>query len=268
MELIFIIAIIWLLAASFTDLRKREVSDWLSFSLLAIAIGYSAAQSVIQASMIPLAKSLLGAAIFFILANALYYGKIFAGGDAKLLIPLGAIIPSLAFVSNILAVGGAYGLLYSLGLFAFNWKKVIASLKKASLKAHAILAVSLIALLLISIYFNLGLIALMLGAALALQLIQIFVSATEKVALIKLVSPKDLTEGDWLFNDVRIGKKILRADFRGLNRRDIALLRKRRKKVHIKYGIPFVPVFLIAFILAILYGNILTILVEKLALMI
>ena len=80
--------------------------------------------------------------------------------------------------------------------------------------------------------------------------------------MIKKVSPRDLTEGDWLFKDIRIGKKTIKADFNGLSKKDISTLRKYRKGVYVKYGIPFVPVFLIAFILTILSGNVIAWLIK------
>ena len=38
-------------------------------------------------------QGLIGLGIFFVLGNAFYYGRFFAGGDAKLMISLGAILP-------------------------------------------------------------------------------------------------------------------------------------------------------------------------------
>ena len=40
------ITLIWLTAACITDLKKREVANWLSFSLIAIALGMRAIASI------------------------------------------------------------------------------------------------------------------------------------------------------------------------------------------------------------------------------
>ena len=82
-----------------------------------------------------------------------------------------------------------------------------------------------------------------------------FTIAVEKSALIKSVSPEKLTEGDWLLKDVKIGKTVIKADFDGLSKKDIALIKKANKAVMIKYGLPFVPVFLLAFITELVFGN-------------
>jgi len=46
-------------------------------------------------------QGLIGLGIFFVLGNALYYGRMFAGGDAKLMIALGAVLPFLKFLKSI-----------------------------------------------------------------------------------------------------------------------------------------------------------------------
>ncbi|MFH1521423.1 MAG: hypothetical protein ABIF18_00530, partial [archaeon] len=51
----------------------------------------------------------------------------------------------------------------------------------------------------------------------------------------------------WLVDEIRVGKKVIRADWDGLSLEDIELL-KNKKKVKIKEGLPFVPAFLIAFL--------------------
>ncbi|MDO8460570.1 MAG: hypothetical protein Q7S74_05650, partial [Nanoarchaeota archaeon] len=71
--------------------------------------------------------------------------------------------------------------------------------------------------------------------------------------MLKLVSPQNLTEGDWLERDVRIGNKTIKKTVHGLSWNEIKLLRKANKKVYIKEGIPFVPAFLIAFIIMALF---------------
>ena len=79
--------------------------------------------------------------------------------------------------------------------------------------------------------------------------------------MIRWVDPEKLTEGDWVVQDVVIGgKRICGPKDLGLEMRQIKRLirlkkQKKIKKVLIKYGIPFVPSFLIAFIVTFLYGN-------------
>ena len=68
--------------------------------------------------------------------------------------------------------------------------------------------------------------------------------------MIKNVKTPELVEGDWLYKNVKIGKKLIKAKWDGLSSADIKLL-KKKKFVLIRQGIPFVPVFLIAFLILI-----------------
>ena len=82
---------------------------------------------------------------------------------------------------------------------------------------------------------------------LLLPLLFVFAKGLENVSMVRSVSGKELREGDWLVDDVKVGKKVIRADWDGLSLENIDLL-KRRRGIKIKDGLPFVPAFLIAFL--------------------
>lgn len=254
MDILLIIAVVWLIAATITDIKKREVANWLSFSLITIALITRAAESIIAWDLGPLTTSITGLGIFFIIANVLYYGKIFAGGDAKLLIALGAIIPSLALLSNILVIGGIYGLIYSTGLAITNSKDFLKEVKKIN-KVPGYMLISILFLFMIGLTFQFILLYFLAAAALLLYGLHVFIKAVETSCMIQAVSPKKLTEGDWLYKNVKVGRKTIKVNFQGLTMKEILLLRRSKKKVQIKYGIPFIPVFLIAFLLTIFLDN-------------
>ncbi len=261
MDILLIIAAIWLIAASYTDIKKREIPNWISFSLVAIALAVRATESIIAWNITPLTTSILGLAVFFLIANLLYYGKVFAGGDAKLLAALGAVIPSTAFLSNLLVVGGIYGLAYTLVIAVINKNKVINYWKAHKQENPSYILTFLLVFFAIGLVFKIILLYLLAAAALLLYLIHIFVNAVEKSCFVKTISARKLTEGDWLVRDVKVRNKFVRAGFQGLTKKDIKILQKANKKVQIKQGIPFVPVFLIAFLLTIFWDNILLLLV-------
>ena len=74
----------------------------------------------------------------------------------------------------------------------------------------------------------------------------------------KYIDINKLTEGDWAARDVKYkGKIICKKDSYGLTKLEINLLKKHKfKKILIKEGIPFVPSFLIGFLISIIWGNI------------
>ena len=113
----------------------------------------------------------------------------------------------------------------------------------------------------IGLLFNLILIYILSAVAILVYLIYLFTKAVEKTCLMKYVAPSKLTEGDWLLKSVKVNGKTIKANFHGLTKKDLAILRKLKKKVQVKYGIPFIPVFLIAFLLTVYFGNLMFLLI-------
>ena len=66
--------------------------------------------------------------------------------------------------------------------------------------------------------------------------------------MIKSVTVNKLTVGDWLYEDVKVKGKIIKSTWNGLSKKEINLLRKSKNKVKVRYGIPYAPVFFLAFL--------------------
>src|SRR3989338_4653113 len=134
---LIVLGFIAIITASIQDLKKREVDNWISFSLIIFALGFRFFYSLFNESfnsMNLFYQGLIGLGIFFVIGNFLYYGRVFAGGDAKLMIALGAVLPfSESFFSNIkffsvfflifLFVSAGYSLAGSLILSLRNFRK-------------------------------------------------------------------------------------------------------------------------------------------------
>jgi Flp pilus assembly protein protease CpaA len=194
--------------------------------------------------------------IMFVVSNLFYEGRVFAGGDAKLLFAMSAFFVAASFFGTLVNIGifllflmfsgSVYGLLYSFVLYARDYKKVNREMRKGFGKLWVRSAIVLSVVLFVLSYFDL--LFLMLGSLLLLlPLLYVFAKGLENVSMIRVVSGNELREGDWLVDDVKVKGKIIRADWDGLSLEDIELL-KRKKKVEIKDGLPFVPAFLIAFL--------------------
>ena len=96
LEVIFLIVLglIWIVFATLQDLKEREVANWLNFSLIIFALGFRFFFSLFaEQGFSFFYQGLIGLGIFFIVGNGLYYARVFAGGDAKLMIALGTILP-------------------------------------------------------------------------------------------------------------------------------------------------------------------------------
>jgi prepilin signal peptidase PulO-like enzyme (type II secretory pathway) len=73
--------------------------------------------------------------------------------------------------------------------------------------------------------------------------------------MVRTVPVSKLTEGDWLYKNIRVKGKLIRSSWEGLSKKEINFIKKNRKKVRVKYGIAFVPVFFIAFIVFLYLWN-------------
>ncbi|HLC57963.1 MAG TPA: A24 family peptidase, partial [Candidatus Nanoarchaeia archaeon] len=92
-----IIALLWLLFASATDIKKREIPDWLSYSLITLALTTHTISSIKTSSFSPILSSILSAILFSLLAFLLYYTRQWGGGDVKLFIALGFSFPAYPY---------------------------------------------------------------------------------------------------------------------------------------------------------------------------
>jgi len=69
----------------------------------------------------------------------------------------------------------------------------------------------------------------------------------------KISPPSKLTEGDWIEQNVKIGKTTIKKSVHGLSLKEIKLLKKYKKSILIKEGIPFTPAFLITLMIMALF---------------
>jgi len=268
LEIIFlsVLAVAWLAFATFQDLKNREIANWLNFSLLTFALGFRFFYSLFSDSFGFFYQGIIGLAIFFTFANLLYYSRFFAGGDFKLLISIGAILPfSESFLVNIkifavfflffFFIGALYTILSSVYLGIVNFKKLRKefSYQLGLIKKKKFVYLFLVFGLVIMVFGFSEAVFFALGALIfILPYLYVYTKAVDESCLIKRVDAKNLVTGDLLYKDVKIGKSVIKAGWDGLKEKDIKQLIRKNKKVLIRYGIPFTPVFLISF-LALVY---------------
>lgn len=261
---LFWVFLVGIIIASLQDLKRREVDDWLNFLLLTVGIVfvlYSALFSRDFSLVVQMGFALLvmGGAM-----NLFYYGRVFAGGDAKLLFAMSALFVGLGFSSTLknigiflfllMVSGSFYGIFYSGVLYFKNRKKCNAEIKKFFSKTKwlrrmfysglILFGCSLVVFVLFDNFLPLS----FAGIYFLFPILYLFSKSLEKVSMIREVSGKDLREGDWLAHDLRVGGKTIKSDWEGLSEKSLKLLRNK-KKVVIKEGLPFVPAFLIALLL-------------------
>lgn len=263
-DFLFYVFLAGLIVALIQDIKKREVDDWLNLVLIFFGWAYISLKVIFEKNI---ELFFIASGIFilcFILMLILFNIKFFGGGDAKLLLAMfslfvvGSFFNSLRnviyFITLLILSGAIYGLIYILILFFMNLKKIkkefIIKIKNIYIKS--LFSISIL-FLIIGIFKTLF---LFLGLYLLFVLFLFVVGKSmEKLLMIKQINVSKLREGDLLAEDLKVGKKILKTNWNGLSNSEINLLKKYKKNVKIKDGLPFIPAFLIAFILYHLFKN-------------
>ena len=340
--ILVILALVALVVASYTDFKKREVANWISFSLLvvalvirgivAIAFATNFLTTIVSFLLVllfllgffvylknskPYLEYILGIVfiglwylfdqylffmndyliscflafgIFVLITSLMYYGKMSGGADVKILLALavvfstnpvffnhsyGLFVPIFGsstpniflfdFFVNSLIVGLIFGVLFSLFMVFKNKKAFSLKFKKLFRKYlvfEIIFAILGITFLIFSIFHRF---LIVFGVFfLIVPVLIVFVSSVQESSMKSYKSWKELTEGDWLVSDVKIGKRIIKSSADGLTKKDILLIKKSGKKVLVLDGMPFVPVFLISLIVSLIFGNLLFLLLKVL----
>ncbi len=277
---LLVIALIWLIFASVSDFKTREVPDWLSYSLIAIGFSSALLKSIVFKDL-SVFYSVFAFGIMFLVSLLLYYTKQWGGGDVKLLIGLFTLFPIyplellkyfnpnlqlpfiLIFLINLAIIGAIYSLFYGGYLLIKNKINLVSETKKY--KMHKSFVYFPLLLLLISIIVQdviIKLLLLSLGfIILVTPILFIYIKIIENKCMFKKINVNSLTEGDWITHNIYYkGKLIYNKNSPGVVKKDIDLLKKIKiRYVIVKEGIPFIPSFLIAFIITIIFGNLLRI---------
>jgi len=153
------------------------------------------------------------------------------------------------FILFLMVSGSIYGITYSSVLYFKNREKVSKDFQMAFSSKFVRSSFVVGGILFLIGYFNF--LFFVFGAIVFIfPVLYFFAKSLEQVVMIGSIAVKDLREGDWLVNDLKVGGRVIKADWDGLSNENIGLIRKLRGgKVKIKEGLPFAPAFLIAFLL-------------------
>ncbi|MDP1728711.1 MAG: prepilin peptidase [archaeon] len=265
---IFLLAVaaFWLIIASIQDFRRREVENWWNFSLIVVVLAFRLFVSVFENNYSYILWGMVGLGFGFILMNLFYYGRMFGGGDAKMLMALGTVIPlslewsinlklALMFILLLLVAGAFYGMIYGIFVTLLNFKKFLFEFKKTYGK-YKIISFSILWMGVLGFgilyYLNIVLFAWLVLIYSVCPFLLIWAKAIEISGMAKIVDVKSLTIGDLIIGNVKIGKMRIMPSWDGLSEKELKIIQsKYKKKVTIKYGVPFMPAFLITLLLMI-----------------
>jgi Flp pilus assembly protein protease CpaA len=267
--ILLVLAFVVLIIASFNDLKTREVPDYLSYSLLVIAIILRLLWFISERNINIIIWAPIAFSVLFLFSYLMYRAGQWGGGDVKVMMGLSVLLAwfpwestfpfFVDFFLNSLIVGAFYGLIAVCVIGLLNWGK----LKKQLLTVDYIILPAIA--IAVAIIFNvLPLVFAMLASLLvvAVGMFRYF-KIIEANFLHKDIDVEELTEGDWLLHDVKLsGKNVVKKREVGLLTQDLKKLRLLKKngllkKVSIKVGIPFVPAFLMSLVITLAFGNVL-----------
>ncbi len=231
--------------ATVTDIRKREVPDYLAYFFIVTAFLLRLWYTEIYGVSF-IIGALIAFVVTFTLGFLLYRNGLWGGGDVFMLAGVAAAFGLddfffIDFLLNFFVIGSLYGVLATL----------IYGRKEIRLTPKLIAGLALLPIPFLFLPWNFSLV---IGIALFALLNWDLFKRIEKSMVLE-VPTSQLSEGDWLAEEIKIGNRKIKAGSYGLSKEDIRLLRKHRKKVKIRVGIPFVPSFFITYVFTVIFGN-------------
>ncbi len=277
--LIFGIALIGMIYASWTDIRIREVPNRISFGLILLVFIFRLGYSLYMGNMQIFYESLLVGLIFLGIGLAFFYAQQWGGADTKLLVVLGlgfsTILPdfhpvfialwpfAITLILNFFIISVVYALAYSF-FMAFENPRVIKDFR-ASITSYGYLEVAVLAgssLLILVAGFYEKIFWVLLSIPILWSLSK-FLKAVEKNCMYKRVYVDHLVEFDVPEHDIKVGKEVIvsKKDPNGMTLEQIERVKKLAKAgkipktIKIKWGIPLIPVFPLTLIISLFIGD-------------
>jgi Flp pilus assembly protein protease CpaA len=273
-----------LLIGSYTDLRTREVPDWINYALIFCGFGLATLNSLTYWKASYIFSTLIGFGVFWVIAVVMYYTGQWGGGDSKMIMGIGALIglsiPSImelatelpflvSFILYSMVLGAVYGISWTVVLALRNRKRWLVEYSRLCnsprvRRVRRIVLGSALALLILSFLVPAPLRPMLLILSVISVMtvyLFLFVKTVEKTSMLKHIEPSKLTVGDWIAEEVRVkGVLICGPKDLGIEKHQIekliALARQGKvDRVLVKEGIPFVPSFLFAFLASMFLGS-------------
>jgi len=145
-----IIAFVLCIVGTYTDLKWREIPDWLNYFGILSGVGIGVIVSISSASFSPLIGVIIGGFAGFVIGCVMFYSGQWGGGDSKLLIALGVLLgvqpeydllaffnqPFFVFLLWLVVCGGVYGLIWTIFLAVKNRKEFVKSFSVIAFEAR------------------------------------------------------------------------------------------------------------------------------------
>lgn len=279
-----VVCFVALIIATITDLDRREVPDWLNYALLITAVLVQIITALVRTDWMYIYLPALGFLLTFGFSALMFYTGQWGGGDAKMLMAMGVAVPTTpilipffslpqsafwflpTFMINIFLMGAVYALLWAIYKTIQNAKRFGQSfvtlyhkLKWWRYGLYVLCLGLFITALLLPIIERVFLITLALVCFVGF-FIYLYGKAVEKACMYQDMKIDDLTEGEWIAKDIiHKGKYVCGPKDLGVSKKQITQLKRFGfKNVPVKIGIPFIPAFLLGYLMTFFVGNVFT----------
>jgi len=240
----FIIAFVFVFIGSITDLKTREVPDWINYSFLFTGFIINLIYAVLFNNYFIVLNSIAGFIFGFLLALLLFYTGQWGGGDSKMLIAIFTLIGFnvqtfyllimgnlsflnyllnsswFLFIVNLGIAGAIYSILFSIYLIIKHKKSFFKEFEKYlkpnhnEKMLHFVRNFALIILIIVMVSLILDFESTDIISLLILGILPLFIfyswilsKSLETVCMHKKISAKKITIGDWVIKDVFITRK-------------------------------------------------------------
>jgi len=137
---LFWLFLIGIIIASLQDLERREVDNWLNLFLMVSGFVFIFYKAIFEKDVSLIFQAGFALVVMFGFMNLFYYGRVFAGGDAKLLVAMTVFFIGVDFNITLINIGvfllflmfsgSIYGLVYSVVLYLRDFDKVNKEIRK------------------------------------------------------------------------------------------------------------------------------------------
>lgn len=238
--ILVIIGSLGLLIGTITDFQKREVADWINFGMIFSGIGLRLVYTAITFDWQFLLFGIMWVVATYIFSLFMYYSGQWGGGDCKMIMGLGAlfgttpyffnqtgdftrfILPFTTsynisfmahFLFNAFFIGSIYGIFWTILLAIIHKKRFIEEYKKnIASKEMRYIIITIVILFIIGYVYLIFNNMLYVYPQVILWIVAItplfiaFIRSVEKGCMIRPMYVKDLTEGEWIAEEVWIKK--------------------------------------------------------------
>ena len=256
-EIIIILALAGSIIAGLWDLRTTEVPDPLPIGMVVAGIAFWMASWLLGGDLNSLLLSLGVGTALLAIGLLLYKKGQWGGADAWILAAIGYMVPVcrgelfiVPYLFNFMLVSIAYTVVYSLviGLLHASVFRHVAKDFAQNIRILAGAPVIVLVVLLVAsaqVPQIIGLAPTIVPPIILLVLFWRYAVVIERRVFKKKIPTGRLSVGDVLEN----------GNWVGLTERQVRKLKREKRYVVIKDGMRFVPVFAIALVLTLLFGN-------------